>query len=78
MDPIEAIKSLGPAAGVVVVVFLFLKALAARDQHYATFSTLRDERMIKVIDRNTEALQRGAEVSGEMLQAMRIANGKGG
>ena len=70
------IESLGSAAAVVIVVFMFLKSLRARDEISIAQSKARDERMVRCFDQNSTALENNSKVTGAMLEALRRMNGK--
>ena len=71
METLEIAEVLGSAAAVVIVVFMFLKSLRTRDENLITQSQSRDERMIKVIDRNSMSLDNSTQMTGSMLEVLR-------
>ena len=75
MDMLTLAEALGPTAGVVVVVFLFLKALKDRDNTLIQQSKARDDRFAKIIDHNSIAMEKNTEVTGSMLEVLRGMNG---
>ena len=56
---LSSLVALGPSAGVIVVVGMFLKFLAGRDRKFE-----------RVIERNTDALDNQSKVSGAMIEAL--------
>ena len=71
----ELIAALGSSAAAVIVVKLFLNSMKCRDAMFIAASKQRDDRMALVLERCSQALEKSAESSGQMAEAIRRVNG---